>query len=157
MEPDNIMTDVTNNPKATAEPLNEAKLIAYIANEAQAAWDNNEQPFFFSNLAPALKKDGLNYRDVTGEMSLVAWASEVNQDQWTVVRHPQQRSKVGAVPGDVQFSFEMSDTALGREDPARLRKKPVVIRFLEELAKLDQEELSKVNIPVSVIVKLLNV
>lgn len=138
------------------EAFTEAKLVDYIANLARRAWES-EQPFFLSNLAPALKEDGFNYRDVTGDRSLGAWAREVHQDQWTVVRHPQQLSKIGVVPAGVQFSFEEAEATQDPEEPHRSRKKPIVIRFLEELAKLDQAELEKVNIPVSVIVKLLNV
>lgn len=150
------MTDVANESENLTGPLDEKKLIEYIAEKTRVAWEE-KQPFFFSNVAPSLKRHGLNYREVTGDKSLLAWARDVHQDQWKIVRHPNQLSKVGTVPADSPFSFEEIEAANDGNEPIRSRKKPVVIRFLEELSKLDPDDLDKVNIPVSVIVKLLKV
>lgn len=151
------MTDIHNEEEGVAGHLAEEALITFIAERAREAWEARQQPYYLSNLAPALKQAGFTYRDVTGEGSLAAWAEGANQEEWRVVRHPQQTSKIGVVPAGSPFTFDAAEAGASvRDDASRLRKKPIVVRFLEELRKLDQSDLDKIVLPVSVIVKLLD-
>ena len=150
------MTDPTSAEDDAVGHLAENALVAFIADRAREAWELKSQPYFLSNLAPALKKAGYTYKDVTGNDGLAAWAEGVEQDQWRFVRHPEQKSKIGVVPAGHLFEFDTREEPRPADEPGRSRRKAVVIRFLEELRRLDQSDLDKVVLPVSVIVKLLD-
>lgn len=155
------MTLTTNDDMA--EALTEERLVQIIAEEAKEAWDSHSTAYLLSLLTPKLKQMGFDYKAVTGSDTLSKWATTVSQDKFDVVRDPETKARIGVVPKGVVFDFASSGSVHGsgqsnatsRSKSDRYRK-PVIIRFLEELSTLSSEELETVIIPVPVIVKLMN-
>lgn len=155
------MTPKTNDD--VAEALTEERLVQIIAEEAKQAWDSHSTAYLLSLLAPKLKQMGLDYKDVTGADTLSKWATTVSQEKFDVIRDPNTKARIGVVPKGIFFEFSSAQSDHGydqpisqnRSKPERYRK-PVIVRFLEELHKLSNDELETIVIPVPVIVKLMN-
>jgi hypothetical protein len=155
------MTPITNGD--VAEALTEERLVQIISDEAKQTWDSHNTAYLLSLLTPKLKQMGLDYKDVTGPDTLSKWATSVSQDKFNVVRDKNAKARIGVVPRGVSFDFSNQELDNNTESlSVRIRpkvdryRKPVVVRFLEELSKLSNEELETVIIPVPVIVKLMN-
>lgn len=155
------MTPITNDDVAGA--LTEERLVQIISDEAKQAWDSHNTAYLLSLLAPKLKQMGLDYKEVTGSNTLSKWAATVAQEKFDVIRDPNTKARIGVVPRGVVFDFSDPETD-NHSDPVSVQarpkldryRKPVIVRFLEELSKLSSDELATVVIPVPVIVKLMN-
>lgn len=148
--------NVLNSPVLTEE-----KLVELLAEEAQKTWAERKEPCLLSVAVPTLLMNGFNYREVTGAESLSKWSSTVSQDKFEVVRHPIMKAKVGIIPKGEFFQYPETesikpsndlDGANARRDRYR---KPVVVRFLESLEALTEEERASIVLPVNVIAKLM--
>lgn len=146
------------------EEISEAQLIDFLGERAKVHWEKKGEPYLLSLVSPDLKSDRKTFKDAIGGGSLARWAEGTEQDQFKVVRHPVQKAKVGIIPGDKTYDYPVDDLneiggghrLLAEVSIKGRSRKPVVVRFLESLSRLDEEDLAKVQIPVSVIVKLLN-
>ena len=83
-------------------------------------------------------------------------------DDLRIVVHPIQKAKIGVVPKDSPFTFEVEPTvkptASTDERPRRIRQpnqRFVVMQFLAALSRLPPEDVKEVNIPVHVLARLM--
>jgi hypothetical protein len=155
----------TGGAASTSAPLTEAQLVSFLGQQAVAVWNADAKPYLLSMVTPDLKQQGLTYQGAIGDKTLAKWAETVEQDEFTVVRHPLHRANVGVIPFGEAYEFprvapRTPGLAIEFDDDRRTegsgrQRKAVVVRFLETLTKLDPEDLDKIVLPVSVIVKLI--
>jgi len=140
-----------------------AGIIEFVKSIAAEKWDRDRSPYLVSDIGNDLKAEGISYRDVIGEeTNLAGFLRENARDKFKVVVHPVQKAKVGVIPPDQDYSFERGVTTspeAGEKRSERTRrqtpKKYIVLNFLEALAELDESEIEKIQIPLSVLAKLL--
>jgi hypothetical protein len=133
----------------------------HIVQRTLETWERKKEPYLLSQISTELSPKGLNYKSVLGAgTTLKQFVSTLPGVR--VVIHPIQKAKVGLVPADSGFSFEIEPgvgAGGGLDDrPRRARvpsRKYVVMQFLDALSKLPEEELKSVNIPVHILAKLI--
>lgn len=137
------------------ESLNE-----FIVRKTNEHWEKTKAPYLLSYVTTDLAPLGAHYRNIIGEgVTLKQYVSGIPSVR--VVVHPLHKAKVGLVPANVQFSFEIEpsvrSSGLVTEPLKRPRMPPqryIVMQFLNLLSKLPEEDLKSVNIPVHVLAKL---
>ena len=138
----------------------EQEIRAALKRITDERWAVRKAPILLSELPSRLEAEVPDYRDVLGSKSLKAFASDIKDESGVkLVEHPNHRAKLGLVPADVVFEFSTEEIAQqGVAEDSRLRgpqSQEPVLMFLRALRKLPPEELEKVVIPVSTLVKLL--
>jgi hypothetical protein len=134
----------------------------FIIKLAQKTWEDTKSPLLLSNIPPQLKIKGVNYKDVLSEgMTLRQFVSTLDKSL-KIVAHPFQKAKIGVVPNDSNFVFEVEPTVqptrLGSERPKKTRlpnQRYIVMQFLTALSRLTEEEQKSVNIPVHILARLM--
>jgi len=144
------------------EPTEEG-IIAFAVTQAEAAWAESRQPYLLARFSPDLLKEGVDYRTVLGERRLKDFLMGV-PGRIKVVFHPSQRAKIGLVPVGQEFEFpsetssaQVSVTGLPHSSD-RFRgsqRRHIVSQFLQLLSELDEAETTKVEIPTSILTKLM--
>jgi len=131
-----------------------------------AHWDARKAPILLSELPEKLKEEAPDYKEALGGKSLKAFAMAAGEDfGFKLITHPSQRAKLGLAPANVDFEFPKEDAtqqgvtsaAVGQEGARERgpRSQEPVLALLRALRALPPEELEKVVIPVSTLVKLL--
>lgn len=131
-----------------------------------AYWDARKTPILLSQLPEKLEAEAPDYKEVLAGKSLKAFAQAVGEDSgFKLITHPSQRAKLGLAPANVGFEFPKEDAtqqgvtppAVGQEGTRDrgLRSQEPVLALLRALRALPPDELEKVVIPVSTLVKLL--
>jgi hypothetical protein len=129
-------------------------------------WDARKTPILLSQLPEKLEAEVPDYKEVLVGKSLKAFAQAVGEDSgFKLITHPSQRAKLGLVPANVGFEFPKEavtqqgvTTPAGGQEGTRdrgSRSQEPVLALLRILSGLPPEELEKVVIPVSTLVKLL--
>jgi len=130
---------------------------------ARKSWEQDKKPFLLAKLTPEFIKNGLNYRNVLGEMSLKEFFMGA-PDKITVVAHPTQKAKIGLIPVGEQFQYEISErpsaaiisfetTSVDRQHKGG-RRRYLVMNFLQLLSELDEKDAVQVQIPTHILAKL---
>lgn len=133
---------------------------------ADAHWAHRESPILLSELPKKLKDEAPNYKEVLGGKSLKAFAMAGGQGAgFKLIVHPSQPAKLGLVPEHVEFEFPNDEAhpqgdisavlGLGGVRTRIPRSQEPVLVLLRALRTLPSEELEKVVIPVSTLIKLL--
>lgn len=145
---------------------NEQEVKTALKKIADAHWDARKTPILLSELPEKLEAEAPDYKEVLAGKSLKAFALSVGEDSgFKLITHPSQRAKLGLAPANVDFEFPkeeamplgVSSPAAGQEgarDRGPRSQEPVLV-LLRALRALPPEELEKVVIPVSTLVKLL--
>jgi len=131
-----------------------------------AHWDAHKAPILLSQLPVKLEVEAPDYKEALAGKSLKAFAIAASEGAgFKLIAHPTQRAKLGLVPSDVNFAFPKEETLLqgltssgsGQEGVRERgsRTQEPVLALLRALRALPPEELEKVVIPVSTLVKLL--
>lgn len=129
----------------------ELELQAALRDIAKEHWATYSHPVLLSNLPPLIEEKIQDYKKLLRGSSLKAYIKESSAANGVkLVEHPTQKAKVGIVPADIDFQFEPipTDASAARKpkfDPS------ILLAFLNELSKLPDTEIEKVNIPVSVL------
>lgn len=129
-------------------------------------WGARKTPILLSQLPEKLEAEAPDYKQVLVGKSLKAFAQAVGEDSgFKLITHPSQRAKLGLAPANVDFEFpKEAATQQGVTPPAGgqegtrdrgPRSQDPVLALLRILSGLPPEELEKVVIPVSTLVKLL--
>lgn len=140
-------------------------IIEFASQRTQQHWDKTRQPYLMSSLGSDLKGAGIDYHTALGEMTLGALFSS-RETNLNVVRHPLYRAKVGLIPVGESYEYAAQEMLPGADVEAGPARSPrpgdrrprnarhVVMNFLEALGSLPDEDLRHVNIPASVLAKL---
>lgn len=129
-------------------------------------WNARQEPILLSQLPERLEARIPGYKDLLGGKSLKAFALAAGAPAgFKLVEHHSQRAKLGLVPADVEFEFpkdaEVAESPASAASPRQgsagrpVRNEEPVLTILRALRTLPPEELEKVVIPVSTLVKLL--
>lgn len=133
---------------------------------ADAYWDARKTPILLSQLPEKLEAEAPDYKEVLAGKSLKAFALAVGDDAgFKLITHPSQRAKLGLAPANVDFDFPKEEATQQGVTPSAAsqegtrdrgpRSQEPVLALLRALRALPPEELEKVVIPVSTLVKLL--
>lgn len=123
---------------------------------AEEHWTSFEYPILLSNIPPLLQEKVSNYKEVLKGTSLKAFIKEsAGKSGYKLHEHPQQKARVGIIPASEHYEYEIQDTTDSSIAIDSKKREEVLISFFKSLATLPKEEIEKVNIPASVIVKLL--
>lgn len=126
---------------------------------AEEHWQMNQQPILLSEVGPILmKKAGdVDYRTLLDGTSLKAFIKDTGGEHgYRLVEHPIQEAKVALAPLDSTFEFTVAvSEKLPKKSDAIRRAENKVVALLEILSALPDEELAKISIPVSALVKLI--
>lgn len=147
---------------ATADAIRD-----YAIQRTHEAWVE-KQPYFLARLSPELQARGVNYKEVIGPRPLKRFLEEEAASHLRVVSHPLKRNMIGLIPAGEHYEFasqiinsEDESTGVRQVEPLaheRAGKKPngrfIVMAFLDLLAELDPSDLDKVNLPTSILAKL---
>lgn len=144
----------------------EHDLTAVLKDISVEHWNTRKSPILLSQLPGKLEPLVPGYKDLLAGKSLKAFALESGASAgFKLVEHPIQRAKLGLVPFDVEFEFPKDDQSKEGDTSAgfsrhgstdrTLRNEEPVLALLRALRWLPEEELEKVVIPVSALVKLL--
>lgn len=132
-------------------------LKSYIVQRTIETWSDRRIPYYLSYVASDLKGKNVNYRDFIGASKLSQWAATTNFADVKFVTHPMVKAKVGFVPSDAEFSFEVEPKAASQGTTTtipKLRGK-ALFQFVEALSKLPDDALADLKIPASVLTALL--
>jgi hypothetical protein len=140
-------------------------IIEYVARRASEVWEEKQQPYLLALLSPDLRANGVEYKAVLGPIKLKEFLQTQAADKVKLITHPTQKAKVGVIPNDKEFAYETSASTAGQ--PGSVTKdtstssrpqnaRVVVLNFLQLLGTLSSEDLEGVQIPASVLVKLLS-
>lgn len=131
----------------------EQDLLKALNSISSTQWKAHGIPILLSNLPPLLESEVPGFRDILGANSLRSYIKRLGSDAGLkLIEHPTHKAKVGIAPAGVEYKFP-EDERSGKSDVNG--SQPPALRLLNELAKLPQEDLDKVIIPVSVLIKLL--
>jgi hypothetical protein len=137
------------------------ELSKFIADRTRQEWELTQEPYLLAKIPPALQGQGKNYREIIDPMTLKQFVSSLT-DTVQLVQHPTQKSKIGLIPNGATYSFANLYQGGATSVPSNKQKssysrnpKNVILNFLQALSHLEAKELEKVQIPISVLVRLL--
>lgn len=143
--------------------MSEEQLEAVLKKISQNSWDANTAPALLSSLPHEIEKvsPGLDYKGALNGRSLKAFI-KATQDHadYKLVEHPTTKARVGIMPASETYEFQdpkARQTTMPTVPKAANKKNAPnrAIGLFTILATLSDEDLEKVVIPASVIVKLL--
>lgn len=118
-------------------------------------WRDNEKPLLFSMLPSFLEREIPGFKNEIEGGSLKKFVME-EPHGYILVDHPTQKAKIGLIPSGENYIFQ--DEIPGNKTPKNkdnVRKNEnKAITLLRMLSDLPKEDIDKINIPLSVIVKL---
>jgi len=122
----------------------------------QAYWDANQRPLLLSNLPVIFAEQKVDYRTELDGETLKSFVRRTSGDAtYKVITHPVHRAKIGLIPPQVDYEFEVGPEAAQEAAPSEIASvQNDAIALLNILSKLDAVDLEKINIPVSVLAKL---
>lgn len=138
-----------------------------ISDFVQEAWQVDAQPVLLSNLGMELRRSGVDYKPIISGKSLSAFISE-QVDQVTIIQHPTEKLKLGVIPKGEFFEFQAE--ASGKKDPSEVESgsnstqpenthvtesRRALYAFIHQLSKLPASERDGVNIPINVLIRLM--
>ena len=138
-------------------------ILTFAAQCAQQAWDDKQQPYLLARLSPDLIKVGVNYKEVLGEQRLKDFLRSA-PDRVKIVAHPSQKAKIGLIPSDKEFEYDVTTPPTDTKAPATSspiekgggsRRRYIVTNFLQLLAELDDADAAQVQIPTHILTKLM--
>ena|SRR5690348_12121290 len=132
----------------------------YIRKRTHEEWEQKSSALFLSNVSPELLLRGVNYKEVLPKgTTLKQFVSTL--DDLRIVGHPLQKSKIGVVPKESPFTFEIEPTvgpSASNQKPKKSRQpnqRFIVSQFLAALSRLSEEEIKQVTIPVHILARLM--
>lgn len=135
-------------------------LKALVARRTQETWPKRQQPYYISFIATDATKEGADYRVIIAPLKLRQWALTVEINGVKAIAHPVHKAKVGFIPAQEEYVFADGEgsqvSELAPKDLMRASTRRLTIQFLEALARLPDEALDEILIPVKTIVRLLN-
>lgn len=140
--------------------MDEEQLKEFLIERVKFHWSSPKKVLLLADVPSELKEHKQqNYRDILGEKRLKAFVTEAQDtDGFKLIRHPNQKAKLGLVPYDAEFEFP--DTV--RDEPVSKRPKHLpsntrrtTLEFLSIVNSLTEKEQSEIVIPARIVAKLL--
>jgi len=131
--------------------MDEKGLITLIAAIACNIWRDEKQPLLISNIPRHLADT--DFRSVLGDEGIKSFVSRTRSEGgYKLVEDPGHKARVGIIPAKETFEFPTN----ARQPIADEKHKgEVLLRFLDLVGELSDEEQRSVVIPANVIAKLL--
>lgn len=132
------------------------ELGAVLKQTAENYWTERQSPLLLSNVhfhvAPILP----NYREALEGRPLKEFILQTAAEfKYQLVEHPTQKAKVAVVPEGVEYQFPLTPSTASQSPREKDQSANIVMAFFERVAKLAPEDIDRINIPTSVLVKLL--
>lgn len=137
---------------------NEQEVKTALKSISDAHWNVHNFPILLSNLAPMLEEATADYKEGLGNRTLKAFIKETGGSEagFKLIEHPTQPAKLAVAPYGAEYEFPKEEPRpMGKTARASSSNQEPVLAFLRALSGLPPEELEKVVIPVSILVKLL--
>ena len=132
------------------------KLSAAIRAFSEARWSDRHEPMLLSALSPLLEKDLPDFKTSLGTRTLKSFVKETGEvGGYKLIEHPTQRARVAVVPVAAEYEFRQEEPRAPRGETSGPKNQEATVAFLRALATLPSEDVDKVVIPVSILVKLL--
>ena len=132
--------------------MDEQSLISSIAEIARNTWLNEKQPVLISNIPRQLGSP--DFRAVLGKESLKNFLSRTRSEgNYKFVEDPLHKARIGIVPAGETYEFSTTS-----QQPTVVEEKykgETMLRFLDLLLDLSEEDQRSVVIPLNVVAKLL--
>lgn len=135
----------------------EEKLGKDLKQLAEEAWSRNNAPILLSGVPDGLKRANggvvVDFRSVLDGKSLKQYIKDTEaRFAYKLVEHPSKKAMIGLIPSGFEYEFP---AALNDKKTSRYSAcKDEGLALINALAKLSDEDLEKISIPVSIIVKL---
>jgi len=131
--------------------MEEKDLISSIAKVAQDTWRDEKRPVLISNIPRRLESS--DFRSVLGEEGLKSFIKRTEaQGGYEIIQDPHLPARVGLLPAGQAYQFPVAAPKAVEDDK---RKGETMLKFLDLLSELSEDEQRSVVIPVNVIAKLL--
>lgn len=145
--------------------MEKTELLEVIKAKVADKWKADGNPLLTSFIGTQLSRDGINYREILEGGNLTEFI-RVNHDAFKIVKHPTQTAKIGVIPSSENYSFAYFENSDGISPPSgsdymigdetRLRRtRGAFYAFVRAVSELKHEEIASINIPMPVIVRLL--
>jgi len=135
--------------------MNDDALIKEIESVVREYWSLNQSPVLLSNLPPLLESRAPEYRNALVGRSLKAFIASQRDVQFEMLQHPKYRAKIALFPSEQSFDFSSEVESKSSDSRPSRKDQGAVLSFLKALSELPEDDINKVVIPVSVLVKLL--
>ena len=137
-------------------------ILEFAAGQAEREWNAKQHPYLLARLSPDLSAQGIDYKEVLGEMKLNEFVRTAGE-KIKVVSHPSQKSKIGLIPPDKDFEYPVesfvaraSDAATSRIERSGVsRRRYIVSNFLQLVSELDDADAAQVQIPTNILTRLM--
>jgi len=133
----------------------ETLLVNAIKEITDDHWLSQKCPILLSALHPLLIAISPNYKELLNGKPIKQFIQETGAHGYKLVEHPTQKAKIGIIPVDAEYKFPAAAEQIQQTSTDSPKGSAALISFLKALGNLPDEEIEKVNIPVSVLVKLL--
>lgn len=138
--------------------MTQDELVNHLKSIADDYWQSKKTPIFLSQLVPTLiaRAGNADFRVALGTQTLKSFIKSTSEmGRYRLIEHPTQIAKVALAPIDAEFEFSQSGTTEGVSNAIPTQRRPnKAIALLDILSTLPDEEIQKITIPISVLVKL---
>lgn len=126
---------------------------------AKDYWETHKKPLLLSNLPAVLEAKAPNFKSILGPQNIKSFIKDyATEMDVRLIEHATQKAKVAVAPAAETFEFP-TDSAVeskAQKTPRTTHKgEKAVLALLHSLGSLSDEELDRVTIPVSVLVKMM--
>lgn len=132
-------------------------LVDKITELARAHWAETSEALLLSKLGPLLAETYADYKSTLSGQSLRNFIRDEAPDLM-IAQHSLQYAKVGVHPSDKSFSYD-TEVVEEKAEPTQADKlkesRRAFYKFIEAISDFPAEDINDVQIPTSVIVRLL--
>lgn len=130
----------------------ERELFSVIQSVAKEYWDSYEKPLLLSGLPRLLSSQCGDFQSKLAGKRLKDYILDTSDvGGYKLVEHPLKEAKIGIIPADASYVFPDIETAQVKIKNNRA----ATLAFLSALDSLSLEDVDKVVIPTSILIKLL--
>ncbi len=122
-----------------------------LTEKVNTFWQSKEEPLLLSSFPMFWKKD--DYEGILDGKTLKQFLQASSEGCFRIIEHPTQKAKVGLIPFNENYVF--SEEIASKDNAQQYNKEKILLAFLNSLKDLSDKELDSINIPLSVMVKLL--
>ena len=134
-----------------------------IDTSSRAFWNSHKEPYLLTRLSTDLKNKGISYKQLVPDFTLKNFIVSELSDKQKIIVHPFVREKIGIIPVEESFEYEVVQRTLFKPEPPPERPRQrdkresnAATRLLDILALLDKDQLKNVHIPADVLVYLMS-